>query len=66
MTTSAACVRALQEPDLRPRPELISAWHAVCDAMAVLRAVQWLVEERLIEEAAAERFASDHPEPDLP
>ena len=47
-------------------PELISAWHALRDARARLRAVEWLVDQGLIDEDAAERFASDHPHPDLP
>ena len=47
-------------------PELISAWHALRDARARLRAVEWLVDQRLIDEGAAERFATDHPHPDLP
>lgn len=47
-------------------PELISAWHALRDARARLRAVQWLVDQGLIDEGAAERFATDHPHPDLP
>lgn len=47
-------------------PELISAWHAVRDARARIRAVQWLAEEGLIEEEAAQRFTSDNPGPALP
>jgi len=47
-------------------PELISAWHALRDARARVRAVQWLAEEGLITEGAAQRFQQDHREPDLP
>ncbi len=47
-------------------PELISAWHALRDARARLRAVEWLVDQGLIDEGAAQRFATDHPHPDLP
>ena len=47
-------------------PELISAWHAMRDARARVRAVQWLADEGLIEEDAAERFQQDHREPSLP
>lgn len=47
-------------------PELISPWHARRDATARLRAVQWLADEGLIEEDAAQRFKRDHPEPALP
>jgi hypothetical protein len=47
-------------------PELISAWHALRDARARVRAVQWLADEGLIEEDAAQRFQRDHREPALP
>ena len=48
------------------RPELISAWHAFRDARARVRAVEWLVDEGLVEEAAAQRFNHDRAEPTLP
>src|SRR4051812_35756866 len=47
-------------------PKLISAWHAWRDARARIRAAQWLADEGLIEEDAAQRFQHDHPEPALP
>ena len=47
-------------------PELILAWHALRDARARLRAVEWLVDQGLIDEGAAQRFATDHPHPDPP
>ena len=47
-------------------PELISAWHAMRDARARVRAVDWLVDEGLIEEVAAQRFKDDQIEPTLP
>ena len=47
-------------------PELISSWHALRDARAQIRAVQWLANEGLIEEDAAQQFVQDHPEPALP
>ena len=47
-------------------PELISAWQAMRDARARGRAVQWLADERLLDEQAAQRFTSDNPEPALP
>ena len=37
-------------------PELISAWHAMRDARAHVRAVQWLADEGLITQEAARRF----------
>jgi hypothetical protein len=45
---------------------LISAWQALRDARAKARAVRWLVDQGLLEDEAARRFARDHPEPDLP
>jgi hypothetical protein len=47
-------------------PELISVWQDLRDARARLRAVEWLVDEGLIDAAAAERFAQENPEPRLP
>ena len=47
-------------------PELISPWHALRDVRAQCRAVDWLLDQGLIDTNAAEDFAADHPEPDLP
>jgi hypothetical protein len=47
-------------------PELWPAWCAFCDARAKRRAVQWLADNSLIEDEAAERFLTGHPDPDLP
>ena len=47
-------------------PELLPAWHALRDARARVRAVQWLADEGLIEEEVAQGFQQDHPEPALP
>ena len=47
-------------------PELISVWQAMRDARARGRAVQWLVDEGLVDEDAAERYRSNSPEPALP
>ena len=47
-------------------PELVSVWQALRVARACHRAVQWLVDQGLIEEGVAQRFTSDHPEPNLP
>jgi Uncharacterised protein family (UPF0158) len=47
-------------------PELVSAWHAFQDARAVRRAVEWLVDNELVDEDAAERYLAEHPEPPLP
>lgn len=47
-------------------PELTSAWYTLRDARARVRAVQWLADEGLIDEGAAQGFRKDHPEPYLP
>ena len=47
-------------------PELIAAWHALRDARAQRRAVEWLLVQGLIDEDAAQQFAIDHPDPILP
>ena len=47
-------------------PELLPSWHAFRDARAQRRAVEWLLDEGLIDETAAEKFAAEHPDPDLP
>ena len=44
------------------KSELISSWHPLaCDARARLRAVKWLVDQGLLEDGTAQRFATDHP-----
>ncbi len=47
-------------------PDLIQHWHAFRDARAQRRAVDWLLDQELIDEPAAQEFVADHPEPDLP
>lgn len=47
-------------------PELISPWHALREVRAQRRAVEWLSAQGLIDINAAQKFAADHPEPDLP
>jgi hypothetical protein len=47
-------------------PELLSAWHAFRDARAQRRAVQWLADNSLIDNDAASRFLTGHPDPGLP
>lgn len=47
-------------------PELISSWHALRDVRAQRRAVQWLLDQELIDGRAAEGFMTRHPDPDLP
>jgi hypothetical protein len=47
-------------------PELISAWHALHDVRAQRRAVDWLLNQELIDDRVVEPFAADHPDPALP
>ncbi len=47
-------------------PDLLPAWYAFRDARAKRRAVQWLAENSLIDDEAAERFLAGHQDPDLP
>ncbi len=41
-------------------PELISPWHALRDARAQRRAVEWLLDQGLIDTNAARKFTADH------
>jgi hypothetical protein len=47
-------------------PELISAWHALRDVRARRRAVEWLLDQELIDDSAAQQFMAEHPDPLLP
>jgi uncharacterized protein UPF0158 len=47
-------------------PDLLPAWYAFRDARAIRRAVQWLADNSLIEDEAADSFVTGHPDPDLP
>jgi len=47
-------------------PDLLPAWYAFRDARARRRAVQWLADNSLIDDEAADRFLAGHPDPDLP
>ncbi len=47
-------------------PELISPWRALRDVRAQRRAVEWLLDQGLIDHDAAQQFASDHPDPEVP
>lgn len=46
--------------------ELAPVWEAFRDVRARRRAVEWLADVHLIEHETADRFASEHPDPDLP
>ena len=47
-------------------PDLLDVWYAFRDARAQRRAVEWLVDNSLVDEHDARRFLTAHPEPDLP
>ena len=47
-------------------PDLLQAWYEFRDVRAQRRAVEWLAENSLIADDAANRFLADHPDPDLP
>jgi hypothetical protein len=47
-------------------PDLLSAWYAFRDVRAKRRAVLWLADNSLIDDAVASRFLAGHPDPDLP
>ena len=47
-------------------PDLLQAWYAFRDARAQRRAVEWLVDNDLVEEAQAQQYLSANPEPTLP
>jgi len=46
-------------------PELRKEWFAFHDARMTRRAIEWLLDERLIDEAAAERALAAHPDPEV-
>jgi hypothetical protein len=47
-------------------PHLLPTWHAFRDIRAVRRAVEWLFDNSLIDDDAANRFRADHPDPAVP
>ncbi|MFI7553298.1 UPF0158 family protein [Micromonospora sediminimaris] len=47
-------------------PHLLPAWHAFRDARSRRRAVEWLVDNSLIDDETGERFMVEHPDPGLP
>lgn len=46
--------------------DLIQLWHTYRDLRAQRRAVEWLLDQGLIHETAAQAFAAEHPDPPLP
>jgi hypothetical protein len=47
-------------------PELLPAWYAFRDTRAVRRAVEWLAENSLVDDEAADGFLKAHPDPAVP
>ena len=47
-------------------PQLLPAWHAFRAARAERRALQWLADNSLIDDQAAARALTHHPDPTLP
>ena len=47
-------------------PHLLPAWHAFHETRAQRRAVDWLVDNSLIDDDATTQFLNDHPDPDVP
>jgi hypothetical protein len=47
-------------------PHLLPAWYAFHDVRAERRAVEWLVDNSLVDDDTGERFVTEHPDPDLP
>jgi hypothetical protein len=47
-------------------PHLVSAWHAFREARALRRAVEWLLDNTLIDDAHADRYLEENPDPELP
>ncbi|MGH3647001.1 MAG: UPF0158 family protein [Micromonosporaceae bacterium] len=44
-------------------PDLLPAWYAFRDARANRRAVEWLMDNSLIDDDTAGRYLTDHPDP---
>jgi hypothetical protein len=47
-------------------PHLLQPWYDFCNTRAARRAVKWLLDESLIDQAAADRFLAEHPDPPVP
>jgi len=48
------------------RPQLLAAWYEFHETRALRRAVEWLADNSLIDDEAAGRFLTGHPDPSLP
>jgi len=58
--------RGFKDQIYQHHPDLIPAWHALRDVRAQRRAVEWLLDQGLIDDSAAQEYATDHPNQDLP
>jgi hypothetical protein len=47
-------------------PDLVAVYQGFRDVRARRRAVEWLLEEGLVDRGEAERYLARHPDPDLP
>lgn len=47
-------------------PHLLQPWYDFRDTRAARRAVEWLLDESLIDDTAADRFFAEHPDPPMP
>jgi hypothetical protein len=47
-------------------PHLLQPWYDFRDNRAARRAVEWLLDQLLIDSAAADRFFAEHPDPSVP
>ncbi|HYQ64884.1 UPF0158 family protein [Actinophytocola sp.] len=47
-------------------PELLPVWYTFRDTRARNRAIEWLVDNSLIDNSAATQYIAEHPTPDLP
>jgi hypothetical protein len=50
----------------RRHPDLVPAWRAFSDARGHQHAVDWLIDNDLIDQAEADRFFADHRDPAIP
>ena len=58
--------RRFKDELYQEHPHLLPAWHAFRETRAQRRAVDWLVDNSLIDHDAATRFLNDHPDPGVP
>ena len=58
--------RRFKDELIEEYPDLLPVWYAFRDARARRRAVEWLVDAGLVEEAVGEKFLVDNPDPELP